>query len=43
MESFFRNVTNYFALGDHFAENTLDQRDIDSVWTMEEQYEQIET
>jgi hypothetical protein len=36
MESFFRSVETYFVLGEHFAENTLDQRDVDAVWTFED-------
>ena len=33
MESFFRSVENHFSLGEHFAENVIDQREVDSVYT----------
>ena len=43
MESFFRSVVNHFAIGEHFAENLLDQRDVDSVWTLEENGANLKT
>ncbi len=36
METFFRTVVNEFRLGETFAENMLDLREVDAVWTMEE-------
>jgi hypothetical protein len=35
MASFFRTVENHFVLDEHFAENLLDQRDVDAIWTLE--------
>jgi hypothetical protein len=29
-------VENYFTLGEHFSEALLDQREVDSVWTFED-------
>lgn len=32
METVFRSVSNSFRLGEHFSENLVDRREVDSVW-----------
>ena len=33
METIFRSVSNTFKLGEHFSENVVDRREVDSVWS----------
>ena len=33
METIFRSVSNTFKLGEHFNENVVDRREVDSVWS----------
>merc|ERR1711884_980352 len=43
MVSFFRAVRNEFELNQHFAEDLLDQREVDAVWTWEEDKKCLKT
>ena len=33
MDTIFRSVSNTFKLGEHFSENVVDRREVDSVWS----------
>ncbi len=43
MEAFFRSAVSHFCLGEHFAESTLDHRDVDAVWTLEDDGKVLKT